>query len=443
MQAGQNHAGLKSILTCQESFQSTSLEGPARLRFYLDCSQGPNFQRLHTQLHSSHKPFVHLIYRCIFDNHLASISSAYTQRCTTFTIMQLSSSVPAAALLSLLLLTSQTAAQDQPSNLPNLSSITSADSSSADSSKPSSTGTAKESQTSKKSAKTTATAASNTASGSTPTSLPGLSTNSGYDGPTNLPTLAGGFNYPAPTVPPTRLAPFMQKSSLPSGTVFIAVGAALGFIGFIILAWRGLVAWSLHRSVRRDNTYGTIGKKRGGPQKSLFKSSGTPFYSHGMGSNVSLDPLNPSGKGGLRPQTPRQSLFFSPTAGAGMHTPGNHNSSTYLPAGYYAAGNSVPAGGAGMTHLGGGSNRLANMSLGDIGPKSQGYQRAQSLEPGSDSNSLHPSRGTENMPAERLSYGGRPSMSSGNLSLPPQGRAPSEYLEELFENYPPGAIPHE
>jgi len=235
----------------------------------------------------------------------------------------------------------------------------------------------------------------------------------------------------------------MQKSSLPSGTVFIAVGTALGFLGFIVLAWRGLVAWSLHRSVRRDNTFGTIGKQRGGPHKSLFKSSGTPFYSHGMGSNLSLDPLNPTGKGGVKPQTPRQSLFFSPTAGAGMLTPGNHNSSTYLPAGYYAAGNAAPAGGAGMTHLGGGSNRLSHMSLADIGPTRQGYQRAQSIELGSDSNILHPSRGTENMPSERLIYGGRPSMSSGNLSLPPQGRAPSAYLEELFENYPPGAIPHE
>jgi len=373
--------------------------------------------------------------------------------------MQFSSPLPLAALLSLLL-TSQVAAQDQPSNLPNLSSLKAAGSSSPDSSTPSSTDTAKASQTSKASAKTTGTNASKTASGSAPTglpdispttatsgsaptSLPGLSTNNGYDGPTNLPTLAGAFNYPAPTVPPTRLAPFMQKSSFPSGTVFIAVGAALGFVGFIILAWRGLVAWSLHRSVHRNNTFGTLGKQRGGPHRNLFKSSGTPFYSHRTGSNLSLDPLNPSGKGGLKPLTPRQSLFFSPTAGAGMHTPGNRNSSTYLPAGYYAAGNSAPAGGAGMTHLGSGSNPLSHMSLGDIGPKSQGYQRTQSMEPGSDSNSLHPSRGTENMPSERLSYGGRPSMSSGNLSLPPQGQAPSAYLEELFENYPPGAIPHE
>lgn len=375
--------------------------------------------------------------------------------------MRLSSKIPATALLSLLF-TSRIAAQDQPSGLPNLSAITSADSSSADSSQASNTAAAKSSgasQTSKASAKTSGTdsktasgsaptslpdiSSTTATSGSAPTSLPGLSTNTGYDGPTNLPTLAGAYNYPAPTVPPTKLAPFMQKSSLPSGTVFIAVGAVLGFLGFIVLAWRGLVAWSLHRSVRRDNAFGTSGKTRGGPNKSLFKTSRAPFYAHGMGSNLSLDPLNPSGKGGPKSQTPRQSLFFSPTAGTGMHTPGNRNSSTYLPAGYYAAGNAAPAGGAGMTHLGGGSNRLSHMSLGDIVPKSQGYQRAQSMEPGSDSNSLHPSRGTENMPSERLSYGGRPSMSSGNLSLPPNGRAPSAYLEELFENYPPGAIPHE
>src|SRR5690606_10387613 len=57
------------------------------------------------------------------------------------------------------------------------------------------------------------------------------------DGPNDMPTLGGVMpNYPAPTVPPTQNAPYMQQSSLPEGTFFIAVGAILGFFLLSVFA---------------------------------------------------------------------------------------------------------------------------------------------------------------------------------------------------------------
>lgn len=256
---------------------------------------------------------------------------------------------------------------------------------------------------------------------------------------TGLPKLAQD-NYPAPTVPPTADAPFMQKSSLPDGTVFICVGAALGFIGVLVLAWRGLVAWSLHRSVQRaaiaqSSKYSRVGD----PRANNGKSTG-PYFSPGPGSTLSLDHLAASGKAGGKTPSAHGSLFFSPTAGTGMQTPGNRGSS-YLPAGYYAAGNSAPGGASGMTQVGGGGIGLSNLA-----PQDHRYSRARSTGPSPPgSPSLPPSRGADSTLA-RLSSAGltiHASNSSLNLSAAPQGRAPSAYLEDLFENHPPGTPPPE
>jgi len=253
-------------------------------------------------------------------------------------------------------------------------------------------------------------------------------------------------NYPAPTVPPTDNAPFMQKSNLPEGTVFICVGAALGFIGFLVLAWRGLVAWSLHRSVRKaaiaqSAKYARVGKS--GASSGKTKS---PYFTPGPGSTLSLDQLGamgPGGKRGPKHQSGHGSLFFSPTAGTSMQTPSNRGSG-YLPAGYYAAGNSAPGGGSGMTHLGGGSGGIG---LSNLGPQSHRYSRARSTGPSPPgSPNLPPSRGGESAHGGRLSTAGltiHASNSSLNLSAAPQSRAPSAYLEDLFENHPPGTPPPE
>ena len=319
----------------------------------------------------------------------------------------------------------QTAAQAAPSGLPNLSSVAAASSTSG------------------------ATAATDTdsstitsaPSGTSAADLPSLSTSS-YDGIVSAPKLSGAYSYPAPTVPPTANAPFMQKPSLPEGFVFICVGAVLGFSGMAFLAWRGLVAWSLHRSVRRAAN-GKLRNHRGrhsDVHQSLFRNAGNPYQHKGHGSNLSLEPLVTQGTGGSKPQTPRNSLFFSPTAGAGTNAPGSRNTS-HLPAGYYAPSTSAAANGASSTQIGGGGVRLSQM---DIIPQSQRHARAHLMDPSwQRSPSLPSSRGTNIMPAGRHSSIGlstQPSTSTVNLREPAQRTVPSAYLDELFENYPPVGI---
>ncbi|KAI9859631.1 MAG: hypothetical protein M1813_006562 [Trichoglossum hirsutum] len=251
--------------------------------------------------------------------------------------------------------------------------------------------------------------------------------------PPTLPTLPGQatVSYPPPSVPPTANAPYMQHSRLPEGTVFIAVGAVLGFLGLAVLAWRGLVAWSLHRSVKRAAIQNNLADS-----KAMLRPPGGGFYANGAGSSLSLDHLSSSGKSPSGPRhTPNSSLFFSPTAttGSGLGQSGNRGSG-YLPAGYYAAGNAAPSGGTGMTHIGGGA------PVG-LSTHSHGYTRARSMGPSPPgSPSLPPSRGED----ARFSRGplrAGASNSSLNLSTQPQERAPSAYLEDLFENHQPGQMP--
>lgn len=294
---------------------------------------------------------------------------------------------------------------------------------------------------------------------SKPTAITATSTTSGKTSKTSLgaskteKAALSGFpkldqdKYPDPTVPPTADAPFMQKSNLPDGTVFICVGAALGFVGFLVIAWRGLVAWSLHRSVKKaaiaqSAKYSRVGDPRAHPGKTKG-----PYFNPGPGSTMSLDQLGAlgaSGKAGAKHQSGHGSLFFSPTAGAGMQNAGNRGSG-YLPAGYYAAGNNAaPGGGAGMSHLGAGN---AGIGLSNLGPQTHRYSRARSTGPTPPASpSLPPSRGGESTYGGRLSTAGltaNASNSSLNLTVPPEGRAPSAYLEDLFENHPPGTPPPE
>ena len=325
-------------------------------------------------------------------------------------------------LLLLLFLANHVTAQDLGVKLPGATSTTDTSSTTASSS------TSESSSTTSATPSTSSTSNSASASSSDAAALSGL------------PKLAQD-NYPAPTVPPTADAPFMQRSSLPDGTVFICVGAALGFIGLLVLAWRGLVAWSLHRSVQRAaNAQSSKYSRVGDPRKNNGKATG-PYFSPGPGSTLSLDHLGASGKGvNKTPSAARGSLFFSPTASTSMQTPGTRGSS-YLPAGYYAAGNSAPGGGSGMTHIGGGGIGLSNLT-----PQNHRYSRARSTGPSPpDSPSLPPSRGADST-LGRLNTPGlttHASNSSLNLSAPPQGRAPSAYLEDLFENHPAGTPPAE
>ncbi|KAJ4411181.1 hypothetical protein N0V91_001556 [Didymella pomorum] len=378
---------------------------------------------------------------------------------------------PSVGLLGLLLAAAPVVLAQDDTNLPQLSTIQQPDgegttaTSAASSAAPSSSAAASSAKATS-SAESSASPSGTTAAtadngGSFPTVTQGIVQLSG------LPTLAG-VGVPNQQVPDTSGALFMQKSDLPDGTVFICVGAILGFLGACVLLWRGLVAWSLHRSVKRAAAAQNMadmkamsavpGKKRG-------------MYTHvGASSTMSLDHLSAAPTGHSRPQKPfaqgpggtppraASSLFFSPTAGgaAGLAQQGNR-SSNYLPAGYYAAGNAAPAGGAPLAHVGG-----AHLSTNSLALPGNRFSRASgSSPPGSPS--LPPSRGHDRAPPSRGGYSdynrqsvatlhtpgntrsgvyghGQASVSNLSLNVPggtteAGGRAPSAYLEDLFENH--------
>ena len=177
----------------------------------------------------------------------------------------------------------------------------------------------------------------------------------------SFPALSSSFPIPSPSVPPTQLAPFMHTSSLPNNFVFICAGAIIGFFFAIVLAWRMFASWTIYRNIKRVNA-GRVGasytplksQKFGLTGGSILKRPNAPFYSHGPGSELSLDALTGGGNKSLGYSTPtnRSSLFFSPTASAtsatavtGGPTAVGNRSSTHLPAGYYAAGKSGQGGG--------------------------------------------------------------------------------------------------
>ncbi|TAQ84530.1 hypothetical protein B7494_g7142 [Chlorociboria aeruginascens] len=230
---------------------------------------------------------------------------------------------------------------------------------------------------------------------------------------TGLPTLSGAFSIVSASVPPTSNAPYMQQSSLPEGTVFIVVGAILGFFALSVLAWRGLVQLALRRSVQRAAMAQTTSDT-----KTLFRSPAPPFYTNyaDRESTISLSGLAPKGhkknaRSSPAPAAAQSPLFFSPTAG--VNNAGNR-SSQYLPAGYYAAGSPAP----GSAH---GTARHGSIGLSNLRPESQGYNRT--------SRSMGPS--PPDSPALR-GYGA--SSSTLNLSSAPgEQRAPSAYLEDLFD----------
>lgn len=288
---------------------------------------------------------------------------------------------------------------------------------------------------------------------------------------TGLPTIAG-YTIPKVGVPDTAAAPYMQKSNLPDGTVFICVGAALGFFGAAILAWRGLVAWSLHRSVKRAALAQSMSDMKGaagmpGRKKGLYNVVGA-------NSNMSLDHLSAAPPGKSKPfatmgntgtppkSTSTNSLFFSPTAPGGARPESMANrSSSYLPAGYYPTGTSQPAAGSPNMQVGGQhGSHLSTHSLAQPGnrfsarsgisppgspslpPSSRGYDRAP---PSRDGMSMYNRNSVATNGGNRGMYGAEAgSMSQLSLNVPggttvPGGRAPSAYLEDLFENGAGGA----
>lgn len=281
----------------------------------------------------------------------------------------------------------------------------------------------------------------------------------------DLPTIAG-VGIPSVGVPDTHAAPFMQKSNLPDGTVFICVGAALGGLGAAILIWRALVAWALHRSVKRAAMAQNLADLKA-MSANPIKKRGAFYNAVGANSNMSLDRLSAaptgtskppkpfaSGPGGTPPNKP--SLFYSPTGANAAHRNSDRPSSNYLPAGYYP----TAAGSSPITHA-----HAAHSSLSLAAPTNRFSTRSGISPPASPS--LPPSRGPggtyDRAPPSRGNdslynrnsiatlgnnpgvgagvYGaGGPSQSNLSLNVPggthvAGGRAPSAYLEDLFESH--------
>ncbi|KAM5342535.1 hypothetical protein ACJ41O_013501 [Fusarium nematophilum] len=239
---------------------------------------------------------------------------------------------------------------------------------------------------------------------------------------TGLPTLTKLKpipTYPAAAVPPTVNAPFMQHSSAPDGTIFIAVGAILGAFGIGILLWRLIVGILLHRSVER-----AAKAQHDANAKAGFPAPPAPFYKYtDTGSTMSLSAgrgVRRTNRGPILSSTPSASnLFFSPTAAASGNAGGNRGSA-FLPSGFYAAGNSSPGG-----------NHEHSISLTNLRPDSHGHFS-------------NPSRHTLNpSPPDSPSFNARRDISNTSLNLnrPPSQRAPSAFLEDLLADDPSSLPP--
>ncbi|CAI7593765.1 unnamed protein product [Penicillium glandicola] len=230
---------------------------------------------------------------------------------------------------------------DDPSTTQSTSSVSETTTSTTSTSTSSSTTSTSSSSTSTTMDSTTTSSSSSsstTSDSSTATSSVSTTTNSTTSSTTSSTTVIV-------TIPPTANAPYMKESNAPEGTVFIAVGAALGLIGLTLLAWRAMVAWSVNRSVRRAAVMHASESKR--LLRGSRKKRSTPYTAAPV-VDVSLDKLGAATRASYKPnRVPSTSsgLFFSPTAGGptGSHASLNatgstgNRASTYLPAGYYAA----------------------------------------------------------------------------------------------------------
>lgn len=267
----------------------------------------------------------------------------------------------------------------------------------------------------------------------------------------------------------------MQTSSTPEGAVFIAVGAVLGFLGLAVLAWRGLVAWSVNRSVRQQAAAMQSSEKRGllrsrrrssARSKSRSRSRSMP-REHLPSGNMNNTPTGNangggydrhhhrrrSGSGSRGPPRMREipgssnALFFSPTAGASMHSgkrSSQHHSGYGYGYGYGTASTSTPRASTGPIPT------SASLSASERYQPPYKGKRAYPPPPPPRARNIpivSPPVSPNLRPTGTGGYMGpgrsRPlsgdSMSSGsvnpNQASPPQGRAPSEYLEDLFDGH--------
>lgn len=234
-----------------------------------------------------------------------------------------------------------------------------------------------------------------------------------------LPTLTRNIipTYPPPAVPPTRDAPFMRHSTLPEGTVFIAVGAFLGLLGLAILVYRAIVSLLLHRSVKRAAMAQHMSNSKAG-----FPAPPAPFYKYT--DQESTMSLSAAGRGARRAargpvssaNPSHSNLFFSPTA---VNANAGSRASSLLPSGFYGAG-TAPGSSAAI--------HANSISLHNLRPDSRGHytngSRHTLTGTPPDSPQYHPRRDAA-AAASASSLHINPGSSSAR-------RAPSAYLEDLL-----------
>jgi hypothetical protein len=277
--------------------------------------------------------------------------------------------------------------------------------------------------------------------------------------PTDLPTLAGA-TIPDMVIPFTADAPFMQKETVPEGTIFIAVGACLAFLGASVLAWRAMVAYTINRSVKRAamaSVMASDAKTKYGP--------GGNLYAMPQGSSLSLDALTSAGKPAhasprkenrksAQPKADPSSLFFSPTAGQrnSAYMPVNQDrNSAYLPAGYYATPGAQAAGGRDSMILGGAPSlqpTINRYSRAEYSPPSSrdGSRPRSSMNPHSHARTgsnalLNPSQSLYHQPSTSslaVGYGAQQDDSSDISSHMPGQRAPSAYFDDVLQEHGSG-----
>lgn len=234
-----------------------------------------------------------------------------------------------------------------------------------------------------------------------------------------MPTLSTtGVPQPSVTVPSMADNPFMDRASVPEGTVFIATGAVLGGLLGAVIVWRIIASLMLRRSLKRNETAGfmTLGDDK------------QPLYAGGavVGSRDNL-----SGNGGGRKSgapslsTRPSSMFFSPTAevmnsaqGRNESLPSvNQRSSVYLPAGYYQ--NNVGSQLGSMTSR---SSRVLSMA---------GAPSISGVAPPPAAPAAAPAAASSSPGHNRIrSYNGV--SSSPQQPQPSAQRPPSAYLDDLL-----------
>lgn len=257
-----------------------------------------------------------------------------------------------------------------------------------------------------------------------------------------------------------------------------------------MLLWRIMVAWSVNRSVRRTAMMASGGgsEKNGGysgwggssrkssgynpvgTTRHTRPSSGYKDYAAKLSNSVSLENLTSAGKSHkskpMRPSsgtTASKDLFFSPTAQGRESAMSNHSHRTsgYMPTGFYASPSAqAPA----NTTVGGGNGSIAPYARNAASPPpgASPHSRGSTTLRGSygvsrdgygggsrDSYLAAPiSRQGARSPTRNSMYGNNIYAQPSNSSLmvgqstnsEPSTRAPSAYLEDLFDQHGGGMV---